>query len=97
MKSLPNVNNTRAVNGDSLRTASINDDIITEFNSDGSEDASITQTVISESYESVYSKLNKINISVDSCDNDHDSQLRSACSTPIIIGIPNSALTSTSE
>ena len=97
MKSLPNVNNTRPVNDDSLRTASINDDIITEFNSDGSEGASITQTVISESCKSVFSKLNKINLSVDSCDNDHGSRLRSAGLPPIIIGIPNSALKSTSE
>ena len=67
LKSLYKDDNTRPENNVIIRTASIDDDdMITEFNSDGSEGASITQTVISESCKSVFGKLNKINLSVDS-------------------------------
>ena len=95
MKSLPNDDNTRPINDVILRTTCIDNDVITEFNSDGSEGASITQTVISESCKSVFSKLNKINVSIDSCGNNNGSRLRSPGLPPIIIGIPNSLPTST--
>ena len=65
LNSLTNDDNTRSVNDVILRTARIEDDMITEFNSDGSEGASITQTFISESYKSVFNKLNNINVSID--------------------------------
>ena len=84
LKSLPNDNNTRLVNDIILRTASIDDDVITEFNSDSSENASITQTIISNSYKLVFSKLNKINVSVNSCGNNNGSRPRSSGSPPII-------------
>ena len=89
MNSLPNDDNTRPVNEFILRTACIDDDIITECNSDGSEGASITQIVIGESCKSVFIKLNKINEYVDSYGNGNDSRLRSSGVQPIIIGIPN--------
>ena len=46
--SFPNDDNTRHVNDVILRTASIDDDVIIDFNRDGSEGAFITQTIISE-------------------------------------------------
>ena len=84
LKSLPNDDNTRPVNDAILQTASIDDDVITEFNSDSSENASITQTIISNSYKLVFSKLNKINVSVNSCGNNNGSRPRSSGSPPII-------------
>ena len=97
MKSLPNDDNTRPVNDVILRTTCIDNDVITEFNSDGSEGASITQIVISESYKLVFSQLKKSTVSVDSCDNDNGSRPKSSGSSPIIIVIPKSSLTSTPE
>ena len=86
--------NTRPENNVIIRTASIDDDdMITEFNSDGSEGASITQTVISESCKSVFGKLNKMNLYVDAWGNNNDSPLISSGSPPIIIGISKSAPT----
>ena len=70
---MSNDDNTRPANDVILRTARIDDDGITEFNSDGSEGASITQTVISESFKPVFNKLNNINVYVDSCGNDNGS------------------------
>ena len=95
MNSLPNDDNTRPVNEFILRMARIDDDVITECNSDGSEGASIAQIVIGESYKSVFIKLNKINEYVDSCGNDNGSRPRSSGVPPIIMGIPNSLPTST--
>ena len=57
LNSLPNDNNRRPVNDVILRSARIDDDVITEFNSDGSEGASIIQTIISGSYKSAFNKL----------------------------------------
>ena len=94
---LANDGKTRPVNEVNFRTASIDDDVITELNSDGSEGASITQTIISESCKSVFSKLNQINLSVDSCDNDNGSPPRSSDFPLIIIGLSKSAPTSTPE
>ena len=91
LKNLPNDDNTRHVNDVILRTASIDDDVITEFNNDGSEGAFITQTVISESCKSVFSKLSKTNLSIDSYGNDNGSRPRSSGTPPIIIGIPYSS------
>ena len=86
LKSLPNDNDTRLVNNAILRTASIDNDVIMEFNSDSPESASITQTSISDSYKSVFSKLNKINVSVNSCGNNNGSRPRSSGS-PLIISV----------
>ena len=97
LKSLSNDDDTRPEDNIILRTASIDDDVITECNSDGSQGTSITQTVIGESYKSVFSKLNNINLSVDSCYNDNGSPPRSSGSPPIIIGIPKLAPTTTPE
>ena len=58
LNSLPNDDNTRSINDAILRTTSIDDDVMTELNNDGSEGVSITHTVISESCKSVFSKLN---------------------------------------
>ena len=97
IEDLANDGKTRPVNDVNFRTASIDDDVITELNSDGSEGASITQTIISESCKSVFSKLNQINLSVDSCDNDNGSPPRSSDFPLIIIGLSKSAPTSTPE
>ena len=91
LKFLSNDDNTIPENNVILRTASSNDDVITEFNSGGSECSSITQTVISESCKSVYSKLKQINLSIDSCGNDNGSPTISLGSPPIIISILESA------
>ena len=80
-----------------LRTASNYGDVISEFNSDGSEGTTITQTIISESFKSVFNKLNEIDVSVDSCGNINGSRPRSSISPPIIIGNEKSATTSTPE
>ena len=95
MNSSHNNYNTRPVNSIVLPTARIDDDVITEINSDGSEGVSTNQTVVSESWKSVFSKLNKINTSVDSGGNDNGSRQTSSGASPIIIGIPNSSSTST--
>ena len=97
MKNLTNDDNTRLVNDVILQTTIINDDVIKEYNSDGSEGTSITYTVISEPCKSIFSKINKINLSVDSCGNDNGSPSRSSGSPPIIIGIPKIVLTTTPE
>ena len=95
LNSLPNDDNTRHVNNVIFRTVRIEDDAITEFNSDGSEGASVTQTVISESYKSVFNILNVINVSVDLCGNNDQSRPRSLGAPPIIISIQNLSPTST--
>ena len=97
LNSLPNDDNTRPVNEFILRMARIDDDVITECNSDGLQGASFAQIVIGESCKSVCIKLNKINEYVDSCGNDNGSRPRSSGVPPIIMGIPNSLPTSTLE
>ena len=95
MNSLSNDDTIRPVNVIILRTVSIDDDGITKFNSGGSIGASITQSVISESRKSVFSKINKINVSIDSRGNDNGSRPRSSGLPTIIIGIENSSPRST--
>ena len=97
LKFLSNDDNTIPENNVILRTASSNDDVITEFNSGGSEYASMTQTFISESCKSVYSKLKQINLSIDSCCNNNGSPPISPGSPPIIISILESAPIKTPE
>ena len=94
---MPNDDNTIPANDVILRTVSIYDDVIAEFNSDGSEGASDTQPVINESCKSVFNKLYKINVSTDSCGNGNGSRPKLSGAPPIIIGIPKSAPTSTPE
>ena len=94
---MSNDDNTRPNNDVILRTASIDDNMIKEFNSDGSEGVSITQSVISESCKFVFSKWNKINLSVNSCGNDNGSLPISSVLPLIIIDIPKLSPTSTPE
>ena len=94
---MSNDDNTRPENDVILRTASIDNDVITEFNSDGSEGASVNQTIISESYKSIFNELNKINVSNNSCGNDNGSPLISSGSPLVITGISKSVLTTTAE
>ena len=94
---MPNDDNTIPVNGVILWTARIEYDIITGFNSDGSKGAFITENIISESCNSVFNKLNKINESIDLCGNNNGSRPRSSGAPPTIIIIPISSPTSTPE
>ena len=97
LKFLSNDDNTIPENNVILRTASSNNDVITEFNSGSSEYASITKPFISESCKSVYSKLKQINLSIDSCGNGNCSPPISLGSPPIIISILESAPIKTPE
>ena len=90
-----NDDNTRHINKVILRMTRIEVDVKIEFKSDVSEGASITQFFISESCKSVFNKSNRINVFSNSYGNDNGSRPRSSGSQPIIIGIPNSAPTST--
>ena len=77
LKSMSDHDNISCINDAILRTVNIDADVITEFNSklnsDDSEDLSITQSVISNSCDIGFNKLNNFNLSDDSCGGDKDA------------------------